>query len=174
MRPVLTLVPLVTLGLAVVLGAHSGAVAQEATPVITEGEMEEDITFEQISFGTVNVLPPAPATINFYRVQFAPGASFIGPAQDPSLGPQLIESGTLTVRNFTADIVIHRANGEEEVVPAGTEATLGVGDSFSWEPFVGGEIVNETDEPVVILTINIASVGAATPGEGEIAATPAA
>jgi hypothetical protein len=172
-RSVVSLVAVVVLGLAVGLGVYPGVVAQEATPVITQGEMGEGITYEQIDFGTVNVLPPAPATINFYRVRLDPGVSVPIGAEDPGLGPQLVESGTLTVRNFTEDIVVHRAGGGEETVTAGAEATLETGDRFVWEPYVGGEVANDGDEPVVLLTVNIYPVDAATPEAGAMAATPA-
>ena len=175
MRYLLSLVAVVALGLAVVLGTRMGAVAQESTPVVTQGEMGEGITYEQIDFGTVDVLPPAPATINFFRIQAEPGASTLIGAEDPGLGPLLVESGTLTVRGFTEDIVIHRAGGAQETIAAGAEATLGTGDRFVWEPYVGGEIANDGDEPVVVLTVNIFPVegAAATPMAGEMAATPA-
>ena len=174
LRYVVSLVAVVTVSLAVALGAHPGAVAQEATPVVTQGEMGEGITYEQIDFGTVDVLPPAPATIGFFRVQLDPGARIPVGAEDPGLGPQLVESGTLTMRDFTDDIVIRRAGGEQEVVPAGAEASLEAGDSFVWEPFVGGEIANDGNEPLIYYTVNIFPVGAATPEAGAMAATPAA
>lgn len=173
MRYVLSFVAVVTLGLAVGLGAHPGAVAQEATPVVTQGEMGEGITYEQIDFGTVDVLPPAPATIGFYHARLEPGVSIPIGAEDPGLGPHLVESGTMTVRNFTEDIIIHRTDGGQEVVPAGVEASLGTGDRFVWEPYVGGEIANDGDEPLIYYTVNIFPVGAATPDAGEMAATPA-
>lgn len=146
--------------------------AQEATPVVTAGSMGEGITYEQIDFGVVNVLPPAPAAIGFYRVQLAPGVSIPIGAEDPGLGPHLVESGALTVRNFTADIRLQRAGGEREMLSAGGEATLMTGDSFVWEPYVGGEIANDGDEPVIYYTVNIFPTDAATPAAGEMAATP--
>jgi hypothetical protein len=174
MRYVLILSAVVALGLAVFFGGHSLAGAQEGTPVVTQGSMGEGISFDQIDFGIVNVLPPAPAAINFFHARLDPGASIPVGADDPGLGPQLVESGTMTVRNFTADIVIHRADGTEEVVPAGTEASLGPGDLFNWEPFVGGEVANDEDEPLIFYTVNIFPVDAATPAVAEMAATPAA
>ncbi len=93
-------------------------------------------------------------------------------AEDPDLGPHVIESGTMTVRNFTDDIVIHRTDGGQEVVPAGAEASLEAGDSFAWEPYVGGEVRNDGDEPLIFYAVNIFPVGAATPEAGEMASTP--
>jgi hypothetical protein len=174
MRAVLTVLTGLVLTLAGMLVAYPLVDAQEGTPVVTQGAMGEGITYEQIDFGTVHVLPPAPATINFYRVRLAPGVSIPIGAEDPGLGPHLVESGTLTLRDFTAEIVIHRAGGEQEVVMAGAEAMLGAGDSFVWASFVGGEILNDGEEPVVYLTVNVFPVEAATPETGEIAATPTA
>jgi hypothetical protein len=111
--------------------------------------------------------------INFYRIHLDTGVSIPVGAEDPGLRPQLVESGTLTVRNFTDDIVIHRVGGGEETVSSGAEATLSVGDSFVWEPYVGGEIGNDGDEPVVVLTVNIFPVGAATPEAREMTSTTA-
>ena len=173
MRRIVILVSIIGLSLAVVLGSHPRADAQEGTPVVTQGDMGEGITFEQIDFGTVDILPPAPATINFFHARLEPGAGIPVGAEDPGLGPQLVESGTLTLRGFTADVVVHRADGGQEVVPAGAEASLGPGDSFVWEPYVGGEIRNDGDEPLTFYTVNIFPVGAATPEAGEMAATPA-
>lgn len=158
---------------ALIAGDRQSAWAQEATPVVTEGDMGEGITFEQIDFGVVDVLPPAPAAINFFHARLEPGASIAVGAEDPGLGPQLVESGTLTVRNFTADIVIQRADGEEEVVSAGVEVTLGAGDRFVWEPNVGGEMANDGDEPLLFYTVNIFPVSVATPEAATTAATPA-
>ena len=157
------------LALAALAGPRLLAAAQEGTPVVTEGAMGEGFTYEQIAFGTVDVLPPAPADINFFRIRMAPGVSLPIGAEDPGLGPQLVEAGTLTVRGFTEEIVDRRVGGGEGAVPAGGEAELGAGESFVWEPYVGGEIANEGDEPVVLLTVNIFPVGAATPAAGGMA-----
>ncbi len=75
-------------------------------------------------------------------------------------------------RNFTEDIVIQRG-GEQEVVPAGAEASLEAGDSFVWEPSVGGEVRNDGDEPLIFYSVNIFPVDTATPEAGERVATPA-
>ena len=178
MRRVWIAAPVVAVGLALAFGAaRLPADAQGGTPVVVQGSMGEGITYEQIDFGTVEVLPPAPATINFYRWRFSPGVSVAIGAEDPGVYPLLVESGTLSVRGFTEDIVVRRAGGGEETVAAGAAATLGPGDSFVWGPYVGGEIANDGGEPVVVLTVNIVvvvefPVGAATPGAGGTAATP--
>ena len=153
------------------LGAATGA--QEGSPVVTQGSVGEGATYELIEFGTVDVLPPAPASIYFFRSRLEPGVGlpFVG-AEGSDVAPHLVEAGTLTVRDFTADVVVHRAGGGQETVPAGGEASLGAGDSFVWEPYVGGEIANDGTEPVVFLNLNIVPVDAATPEAGGMAATP--
>nr|MBA3415229.1 hypothetical protein [Chloroflexia bacterium] len=79
----------------------------------------------------------------------APGAVFTTPADDPTAGLLLVESGTLTVR-LAAPVTVNRATGPEEV-PAGTDFVLGSGDSFLWLPYVAGETRNEGQEPAVTL-----------------------
>ena len=52
-------------------------------------------------------------------------------------------------------------------MPAGTEFTLGAGESFVWPPFVAGELRNDGPEPALTLLAYLA------PAEAE-ATTPAA
>lgn len=78
------------------------------------------------------------------------------PPGDPELGPHLVESGTLTVGHFSADITITRAANPatpdaqrtSEILPAGEETQIGPGDGFLWPPYAGGENRNEGTEPV--------------------------
>jgi hypothetical protein len=164
-------ITLFVVGLAVALGTCPLVHAQESTPVVTQGSMGPGITFLQIPFGTVDVLPPAPASITIYQLTIQPGASFTSPA-DSGLGAQVVSSGTLTLRGFTADVVIHRADGRQEVVPANVEAALGAGDAFVWEPDVAGEIGNDGTEPVIVYSVNIVPV-TATPEAERTAPTQA-
>ena len=104
------------------------------------------------------------------RVTVAPGSVFNGPADDPSVGLNLIESGELTAR-IEAAVTVTRATGPEDVA-AGTEFTLGPGESFIWPPNVAGELRNDGPEPVVQLVAFLAPAAegaAATP----MAGTPA-
>jgi mannose-6-phosphate isomerase-like protein (cupin superfamily) len=97
------------------------------------------------------------------HITVAPGSVFTGPADDPSVGLNLVESGELTLR-LEAAVTVNRASGPEEVA-AGTEFTLGPGESFIWPPNVAGELRNDGPEPVVQLLAFLA------PAE-EAAATP--
>jgi hypothetical protein len=180
MRSLSILVTLVAVSFAVVLaGGRTLVNAQEGTPEAAEGAIPEGVSFEQTSFGTVEAFPPA--TVNLYQVRVEPGASFSFPETDPGLGLHVIESGTMTLFGFTADLTVTRAAGmatpgaqSQEVVPAGSEVTLGPGDSFTWEPYVAGEVRNDGSDPLLFVTITLHPVGAATPEAGEMAATPAA
>ena len=178
-----TVALVLALGLAVVLvGGRAQAGAQEATPA--PGPIQPTITgeiafLEEIGFGTVDALPPAPASIGFIRVEVAPGAGVAYPPGDPGLGAHLVESGTLTLRNFSEDIVVTRAAGEgtpgpqaSEVLPAGTETQLGPGDGFFFPPVVAGEFHNDGTEPVV-LAIVLIFPEAGTPDAGAVSGTPA-
>ena len=172
MRRLVSLVSVVVLGLTVLVGSRTPVSAQDATPEASETGVAEGITFELTSFGTVDTLP-SPATVDLYQVTVEPGASAFFPENDPSLGLHVVESGTLTIGRFTADVVVTRAASmgtpgaqAQEIVPVGTDATLGPGDSFVFPPFVAGEWRNDSSEPVVFTVVLIYPAG-------EVAATPA-
>lgn len=145
--------------------------AQEATPGTV---LSEDITAEQTAFGIADTLPPAPASIDLYRIEVPPGASISDQATNPGLGAHVIESGTLTLRIFTGDVTVTRAGNQatpgalaREMVAAGTEVQLGPGDGFVQMPYAGSELRNDGTEPAVFLGVLI------FPQAGPMAATPA-
>ena len=148
------------------LTAAPQVVAQDATPAVVEPIVTGDFTFPQFAdFGVLDAatLPSAPATVTLFRLEFAPGASVAFPPGDPGLGLHLVESGTLTVGHFSADITITRAanpatpdaQGTSEILPAGEETQIGPGDGFLWPPYAGGENRNEGTEPVVLSVVNV-------------------
>ncbi len=154
----------------VIVGLTAGSsapalLAQEGTPPPVELALAAGVTARELGSGRAEQLPPAPALFVVYRVSFAPGAVYIGSAEDPGLGLTAIESGTLTVR-LEGPSTVNRATGPE-AVPAGTEFTMGPGESHLWPAYVAGEARNETQEPAVVLTAYLVPEGgAATPGAG--------
>ena len=141
--------------------------AQEsfATPGPGEFELVPGQIGRELAGGLVPEPPAAPVYLNLLRFTNAPGSVFTGTADDPSVGLILVESGEVTVR-LEGPATITRATGAEEVA-AGTDFTLGAGESFLWPPFVAGELRNDGQEPAVTLLAYLAPV------EGE-AETPMA
>jgi len=146
-------------------GPAPGTRAQGATPSPVELERAEGVIAREVARGYAAEVPPAPALFAIYRISFAPGAVYVGSAEDPRLGLTAIETGTLTVR-LEGPSTLQRAAGPE-AVPAGTEFTMGPGESHLWPAHVAGEARNETQEPVVALTAYLVpEAGTATPGAG--------
>lgn len=147
------------------LTASTTVLAQDATPEVIEPDLTGDMTFHEFAdFGVVDAatMPAAPVSIILFRIEFAPGAGVAYPPGDPGLGVHLVESGTLTLRDFSADIVVTRAALQatpeakaSEVLPTGEETQLGPGDGFMWPPMAAGEFRNDGAEPVVLLISNI-------------------
>lgn len=147
------------------LMAGPAVLAQDATPEAVEPILTGDMTFREFAdFGVVDAatMPAAPVSIVLFRIEFAPGASVTYPPGDPGLGLHLVESGTLTLRDFDTDIVVTRAANEatpdaetSETLAAGDTTRLQPGDGFMWPPFAAGAFANDGDEPVVLLISNI-------------------
>jgi hypothetical protein len=92
-----------------------------------------------------------------------PAGPVYGTADDASVGLNLVESGELTLR-LEAAVTVTRTTGPEEVA-AGTEFTLGPGESFIWPPNVAGELRNDGPEPAVQL-LPVANAADTTRGPG--------
>jgi hypothetical protein len=156
--------------------------AQDATPAAVEPIVTGDFTFREFAdFGVLDeaTLPAAPASLILFRLEVAPGASVVFPPGDPGLGVHLVESGTLTLREFNTDIVVTRAANQatpdaetSEMLPAGAETQLGPGDGFLWPPYAAGEFRNDETEPVVLLISNIGPAMGEQPDSEAGAATP--
>jgi hypothetical protein len=161
------LLAIVVLGLVVVLvGNRTRVVAQEATPIVTASE---EITVEHTRFGFIETVPPAPMSIEYFRIDMPPGTEISGPRGDPSLGLHVVESGTVTV-TFDEDMPLTRDGEPQGVVQAGEEAQLGPGEGFLWLPPAAGEFRNDSSEPAVVLVV-LLQPQAGTPVPG-MAATP--
>ena len=169
----------VSLGaLLVVLLASSsvpGVYAQEATAT-PEMTVSGELGVEHTGLGVVPAFVPTPAEVNYFRVHFPPGASLAYEPGDPGIGLWIVESGSLTLRGFSGDIMVARASLPAtpdttltETLAAGAETRLGPGDGFVWTPLLGGEVRNDGTEPVVFISFDIRSAAQG----GEQAATPA-
>jgi hypothetical protein len=137
-----------------------------ATPGPGEFELVPGQIGRVLAGGLVAEPPTAPVELAVLRFTNDPGSVYAGSADDPSAGLILVESGEVTVR-LEGPATITRATGPEEVA-AGTEFTLGSGESFLWPPYVAGELRNDGQEPAVTLLAYLAPVEeeAATPGAG--------
>lgn len=155
----------IVLVLLLALSAGAAVFAQDATPEVVEPILTGDMTFrEYADFGVVDAatMPAAPVSITLFRIEFAPGAGVTYPPGDPGLGVHLVESGTLTLRDFDTDIVVTRAANDatpeaetSETLAAGDTTQLMPGDGFMWTPFAAGAFANDGDEAVVLLIANI-------------------
>lgn len=148
-----------------VLSAGTAVLAQDATPAVVEPDLTGEMTFREFAdFGVVDAatMPAAPVSIILFRIEFAPGAGVSYPPGDPGLGVHLVESGTLTLRDFDTDIVITRAKNQatpdaktSEALLAGDTTQLKPGDGFLWPPFAAGAFTNDGVEPAILLISNI-------------------
>jgi hypothetical protein len=159
----------------VVLGATFAARAQSDVverghPIPNHGEGESvftNATPELLGDGLVPAYPSLPAALALQRVHIAPGGSIVTPGDDPRVVFLYVERGTRTVRN-TVDTVVSRGMQDQEAVPAETEFTMSVGDSYLSPGGAGGELRNVGTEEVSLLASIIVPIpeGTATPGAG--------
>ena len=142
--------------------------AQEsfATPGPGEFKLAPVQIGRELTSGRIDEPPAGPLELGLVRFTSDPGSVFPGAEDDPSVDLILVESGMMTAR-IEAPVMIIRATGTEEVA-AGTEFTLGPGESFVWPPNVFGETRNDGQEPAVTLVAFLVPVEeeAATPMAG--------
>lgn len=135
--------------------------AQEVTPEAVMPVLTGDLGFvTYANFGTVDAatLPDSPVGWTIFQLELAPGASVVYPPGDPGVGAHLVESGTLTLREFSVDISVTRAATQSGhaprpavMLPSGSEMTVGPGDGFLFPPLAAGEFRNDGTEPVVLV-----------------------
>lgn len=157
--------------------------AQDATPAVVEPVLTGEMAIREFAdFGLVDAetVPAPPVSLLLFRLELAPGASVAFPPGDPGLGAHLVESGALTLRNFSTAIVVTRAASQatpdaetSETLPAGTETKLGPGDGFLWTPLAAGEFRNDGTEPVMLAIANVIPSLGFQPDAGSEGATPA-
>jgi hypothetical protein len=160
------------------LGRLSDATgAQQGTPPGGASEPSEGLAFALLGVGTADELPAPPADLALFRLMLEPGVVLPLDPADPSASLLYVESGTLSLR-VDAPLTVRRAStaatpvagaGDEgeparEPVAAGTEVTLGPGDSVVISPRSAGEARNGGTEPLVLLISEVAPrQDAATP-----------
>jgi len=144
----LSVIVIVLLGSVVAWGSGTSAQEPFATPGPGEFELVPGQIGRELAGGLVPEPPAGPVYFGLLHITVAPGSVFTAPA-DLSVGLNLVESGELTVR-LEAPVTVTRTTGPEEVA-AGTEFTLGPGESFIWPPNVAGELRNDGPEPAVQL-----------------------
>jgi len=145
------------LGAAVLISPAPAAYAQNATPAASpEASPIASATSEQVPATVTSLFtyqldafPTAPVSVRLLRITLEPGASS---PMHTHPGPEfdLVESGTLTV-NSTGEADLVRGGGE----PVAAELTgeqLGPGDLVVFPAGTGMNLVNASDEPVVILS----------------------
>ena len=180
---VVPLLVVMLIGLVAVGRGSPSTLAHEGTPGADEFEVPEGVTFTPLGFVTAEELPAAPADLGLIRFTLEPGAGFPVEASDPSAALVLVESGTLTVQ-VDVPITVTRAatiaafstpGADESTIPApeemaaGTEFTMGAGDSAYFPPSIAGQVTNAGQEPAVLLAATIEPQS----GDGA-AASPAA
>ena len=147
-----------------------GTVAQEGTPAAEE-MLPPGVAAAFLAGGPIAELPQRPGYLVLVRLTVEPGAVLPADPNDPTFALIYVESGTLTVRAEAALPIARATPGAEfpveEELAAGTELTLGPGDSFVVPPNVHGELRNDGAAPAVLL------MGLAVPAEaGAPAGTP--
>ena len=162
-------IALMLLALGAELWPVSGALAQEATPVVAP-DTGEAITVQIEAFAPVASLPQ-PGVLGITRATLAPGAVLPLDPSDPSLGFFLVEAGTITVRQDEPMGVIRAgtvfAPGtpiQQERIAADTEVTLTAGDAVISPPNVTGEVRNDGNVPAVLLVTSVIPTGETTTG----------
>jgi quercetin dioxygenase-like cupin family protein len=144
-------------------GMNPSTSAQDATPPSDQqAGAPEGVTFVTLASGTIDVLSPGTANIAFGRVRVAPGATVPFDPTDPSVDLVYIGSGTLTLRVDAPMSVARAAQAgtpvpmEPEDIAAGTEFTMGEGDSALFPPNASGELRNDGEEDAVVWVTNVA------------------
>ncbi|MET0589756.1 MAG: hypothetical protein ABWZ77_01140 [Naasia sp.] len=146
-----------------VLSLGMGVVAVRAQDAMKMGEsVFTDATPTLLADGAVAAWPAEAAGIALQRVHIAPGGHIDTPAEDPRLVLLTVEQGTITVRN-TVDATVTRQAGEQETVPAETEYTMTVGDSYLSPANSGGYLRNPGTGEAILLAAIVYPASEATP-----------
>lgn len=144
------------LGASLVLGpggyaqdATPPASTPEASPVASPAAAAAEASVTSLFSYDLAAFPTSPVSVRLLRITIEPGASS---PMHTHPGPEfdLVESGTLTISSTgEADIV---RGGGDPVTGEITDETLGAGDLAIFPAGVGMNLVNASDEPVVILS----------------------
>ena len=128
-------------------GANDPA-TPEASPAATPVASQPAANVTPLLQYQLDEFPTAPVSIRLLRITLQPGAS--SPLHTHP-GPEfdLVESGTLTVR-AEGDAIINRAGTTEPVPAEGT--SVNVGEFIVFPPGSGMNLLNESDQPLVLLS----------------------
>lgn len=151
---IITALAVLMLALAPATGAQEAT--PEASPAATpaaEGEASGEVLIQY----DVDTMPNAPMTVRLLRITLDPGAS-VPMHTHPGLEFDYVESGTLTTRSDGASIV----NVDGQQIETTEPQTLSAGDWVHYPADVGMNLANEGDEPLVLLSAVVLSVGADT------------
>jgi hypothetical protein len=149
---------------ALVWGSGQLATAQDSTPTAPDSfELAPGVVADSFVFVEGREEPL------LYTLHFDPDVVYaVEPGSNLELG--YLEAGTLTM-TLEAPVTIAQVGDTAsagEVIDAGTEVTLSVGQYFVLQPGVSGEIRNDGDEVATLSVAGVLLDGMATPG-----ATPA-
>ena len=153
--PFLSVIVVVLFGLLVVGSLGTRAQESIATPGPGEFELVPGQIGRELTSGRLENPPAGPLHLGLLRFTSYPGSVLTTPEDDPTAALILVESGEVTLR-LEGAVTITRTTGPEEVA-AGTEITLGPGESFVWAPNVAGELRIDGQEPAVTLVAFLAS-----------------
>lgn len=154
--PRVTAVAIISALAVLLLALAPAAGAQDASPEASPAASpaaEGDVLVQY----DVETMPNAPMTVRLLRITLEPGAS-VPMHTHPGLEFDLVESGTLTTRSDGASIVNIGGEQSETTEPQ----TLTAGDWVHYPAEVGMNLANEGDEPLVMLSAVVLSVGADT------------
>lgn len=110
---------------------------------------------------TIDEMPAAPLTVRLLRITIQPGASV---PMHTHPGPEFdrVESGSLTVSTKGTGSIFRTASGESEAL-TDDKATLNTGEWILYPAGAGMHFVNDSDQPVNLLSAVLLPVGADAP-----------
>lgn len=160
LRSVVLIVALITM-----LTGLGPVAAQDATPPSAPASgTPEAATFRGLAAGSIEVLAPSTANVVLGRIVLDPGASVPFDPADPSALLVYVTSGEMTFRVEVPISVVRSARGGTPVasgpeeIAAGTEFTLGNGDSAIFPGAMTGEVRNEGVEEASALAVDIVHI----------------
>ena len=154
--PRVTAVAIITALAVMLLALVPAAGAQDASPEASPAASPTAGGDVLIQYD-VESMPNAPMTVRLLRITLEPGAS-VPMHTHPGLEFDYVESGTLTTRSDGASVVSVGGEQSETSEPQ----TLTAGDWVHYPSGVGMNLANEGDEPLVLLSAVVLSVGADT------------
>jgi quercetin dioxygenase-like cupin family protein/uncharacterized protein YgiM (DUF1202 family) len=163
-RPRATIIAVVAALAVLMLAIAPATHAQESTPeapaaaspAATPAAATDQLGEVLIDYDVAE-MPNAPMTVRLLRITLDPGAS-VPMHTHPGLEFDYVESGTLTTRSDGTSVISVDGQQSETSEPQ----TLTEGDWVHYPSGVGMNLANEGDEPLVLLSAVILSVGADT------------